>query len=63
MSLVYNFSKKSITLSQKFINSRMVAQSGALIGIGLVAALNIKRDKARVVQQNDAFLDAVISKK
>jgi hypothetical protein len=45
-SLAYNFAQRRITLSQKFINARMVAQSGALLGLVAVAALNIQTDKS-----------------
>lgn len=49
-SLAYNFAMPRITLSQKFINARMVAQTGALLGLIAVAALNIQVDKTRPVR-------------
>ncbi|KAI8924357.1 hypothetical protein BC831DRAFT_466120 [Entophlyctis helioformis] len=39
LSLMYNFSRKEISLPQKLINSRMVAQSAALAGFAGLAVL------------------------
>ena len=57
-SLAYNFAQPRITLAQKFINARMVAQSGALLGLVAVAALNIQVDKSQPVR--DLHFEAAI---
>ena len=59
-SLAYNFAQPRITLSQKFINARMVAQAGALMGLIAVAALNIQIDKTQPVRDLN-FEQAIMS--
>ncbi|KAJ3339321.1 hypothetical protein HDU91_001038 [Kappamyces sp. JEL0680] len=58
LSLAYNFTQKHITLSQKLINARLVAQSGAMAGIVAVAALHIQKD--RRLQERDLHFERVI---
>jgi hypothetical protein len=61
LSLIYNFGKKSIVMQQKLINTRMVAQTGAFMGVGLVAALNAKRPK-HIEESVDVHFESMINK-
>jgi hypothetical protein len=58
LSLAYNFSRPQITMAQKMINARLVAQSGAMLGIVAVAALQVKQDKRAPVK--DLYFERAI---
>ncbi|KAJ3318937.1 dolichyl-phosphate beta-glucosyltransferase [Boothiomyces sp. JEL0866] len=50
-SLIYNFRQKDINFTQKLINSRLIAQSGALLGIAAlgIMAINMPKEETVVV--------------
>jgi hypothetical protein len=62
LALGYNFSKKDIGFTQKLINSRMVAQSGALLGIACIAFLSSQKPK-ETPEYVDTHFENIISKK
>lgn len=60
-ALAYNFTRKHIPLSQKLINSRMIAQTLALVGMSALAVLTSTQSIELAV--TDPHLDHVINPK
>ncbi|KAJ3269687.1 hypothetical protein HDV01_001115 [Terramyces sp. JEL0728] len=59
-SLVYNFRQKNINFTQKLINSRLIAQSGALLGIAAlgIMAINMPKEESVVV---DKYYERIVN--
>lgn len=56
-ALYYNFSIKHLTTQQKVVNSRMVAQSMALVGLGCLAWLSTLAEKT---EKKDPHFERII---
>ncbi|KAJ3309524.1 hypothetical protein HDV04_005964 [Boothiomyces sp. JEL0838] len=59
-SLFYNFRQKDINFTQKLINSRLIAQSGALLGIAAlgIMAINMPKEETVVV---DKYYERIVN--
>ncbi|KAJ3327697.1 hypothetical protein HDU76_011297 [Blyttiomyces sp. JEL0837] len=59
-TLAYNFMRKDIFLSQKFINARMTAQVAAIAGVGIAAVMAASTHREVMI---DPYYERVVNQK
>ncbi len=62
-TLMYNFSRKDISTSQKLINARMTGQAAALLGVAAFGAASAMEPTENNTKVLDAHFESVINRK